>query len=85
MVIWVKFTDSSPFYFADSYNVDIHPCHLLFDHFQFTLIHVPNIPGSYAVLLFIALDFTSTSSHIHNGYCFCFGCVSSFFLELVLQ
>ena len=35
MVIWVKFTHSSPFQFADSYNVDIHSCHLLFDHFQF--------------------------------------------------
>ena len=26
--------------FADSYNVDIHSCHLLFDHFQFALIHL---------------------------------------------
>ena len=26
--------------------VDIHSCHLLFDHFQFTLIHGPNISGS---------------------------------------
>ena len=40
--------------------------HLLFDHFQFALIHGPNIPGSYAVLFFIALDFTSITSHIHN-------------------
>ena len=37
-----------------------------FDHFQFTLIHGPNIPGSYAILLFIALDFTSITSHIYN-------------------
>ena len=36
------------------------------DHFQFALIHGPNIPGSYAILLFTALDFTSTTSHIHN-------------------
>ena len=27
--------------------------HLLFDHFQFTLIHGPNIPVSYAVLFFL--------------------------------
>ena len=31
-----------------------------------TLIHGPNIPGSYAILFFIASDFTSISSHIHN-------------------
>ena len=41
-------------------------CHLLFDHFQFALIHGPNIPGSYAILLFTALDFTSIPSHIHS-------------------
>ena len=41
-------------------------CHLLFDHFQFTLIHVPNIPGSYAILLFTASGFASITSHIHN-------------------
>ena len=28
-----------------------------FDHFQFTLIHGPNIPGSYVLLSFTALDF----------------------------
>ena len=28
--------------------------------------HEPNIPGSYAILLFTALDFTSFISHIHN-------------------
>ena len=28
---------------------------LMFDHFQFVLIHGPNIPGSYAILLFTAL------------------------------
>ena len=44
--------------------------HLLFDHFQNTLIHGPNIPGFYAILLFIASDFTSISSHIHNWVLF---------------
>ena len=29
-------------------------------------IHVPNIPSSYAILFFIASDFTSITSHIHN-------------------
>ena len=37
-----------------------------FDHFQFALIHGPNIPGSYATLFFTASDFTSITSHIHN-------------------
>ena len=57
MVILVKFAHSGPFQFTDS-------CYLLFDHFQFTLIHGPNIPGSCAILFFTALDFTSTTSHI---------------------
>ena len=30
------------------------------------LIHGPTIPGSYAILLFTALDFTSITSHIHK-------------------
>ena len=59
--------------------------HLLFDHFQFTLIHGPNIPGSYEILLFIASDLASITSHITTGCCFCFGSVSSFFLELFLH
>ena len=41
-----------------------HSYHLLFD--QFTLIHGTNIPGSYAILLFISSDFTSITSHIYN-------------------
>ena len=40
--------------------------HLLLDHFQFTLIHGPNIPGSYAILFFTASDFISITNHIHN-------------------
>ena len=43
---------------------------ILFDHFQFTLIHGPNIPGSYAILLFIALDLAFITSHIHNWVLF---------------
>ena len=42
----------------------MHSCHLLFDHFQFPLIHGPNIPG--AVLLFTASELASITSHIHN-------------------
>ena len=45
-------------------------CHLLFDHFQFALIHGPNIPDTYAILLFIASDLASITSHIHNWVLF---------------
>ena len=55
---------------ADSLNVDVHSCHLWFDHFPFTLIHEPNIPGSYVILLFTALDFASITSHVHNWVLF---------------
>ena len=41
-----------------------HSCHLLLDHFQFTLIHGPNIPSSYAILFFTASDFTVTTRYI---------------------
>ena len=50
--------------------VAVHACHLLFDRFQFALIHGPDIPGSCAILLFAALDFTSITSHIHNWVLF---------------
>ena len=58
---------------------------MAFDYLQFALIHGSNIPSSYAILLFTASDFTSITSHIHTGCCFCFGSISSFFLELVLH
>ena len=40
------------------------------DQFQFALIHGPNIPGSYAILLFMASDLASITSHIHNWVLF---------------
>ena len=49
---------------------DVHSRHFLFDHFQFALIHGPNISDSYAIFLFTALDFTSITSHIHNWVLF---------------
>ena len=40
-------------------------------HFQFTLVHGPNIPGSScAILLFTALDLASITSHIYNRVLF---------------
>ena len=41
-----------------------------FDHFQFALIRGPNIPGSYAILLFTASDLASITSPTHNGVLF---------------
>ena len=38
----------------------------LSDWTEFMLIHGHNIPGSYAILVFIVLDFTSITSYIHN-------------------
>ena len=49
------------------------------------LIHRPNIPGSYTVLFFTALNFTSITSHIHPWVLFLFCPVSSFLLELFLH
>ena len=53
-------------------NDDVPSCHLLFDRFQFTLIHGPNIPSSYAILFYTALDFTSITCHNHNWALFSF-------------
>ena len=44
--------------------------HGLFDYFQFVLIHGPNIPGSYAILLFTASGLASITSHIHSWVLF---------------
>ena len=42
----------------------------LSDWTEFMLIHGHNIPGSYAILVFIVLDFTSITSYIHNWVLF---------------
>ena len=41
-----------------------------FDHVQFALTHGPDISGSYAILLFIALSLPSITSPIHNWVLF---------------
>ena len=46
-------------------NADIHSC-----HFQFALIHGPNIPDSYAIFLFTASYLASITSYIHNWVVF---------------
>ena len=61
-----------------------HSCRLLFDHFPFALIHGPNIPAFYAILLFIASDFVSITSHIHNCVLFLL-CLILFILSGVIS
>ena len=70
MVIWVKFTISSPFlaHWFLKCQCSLFPSPVW--PLPFTLIHGPNVPGSYAVLLFTASDFTSITSHIHNWVLF---------------
>ena len=67
MVIWVKFTHSSPFF--------VHwflkcRCSLLVSPVWPLPIHGPNIPGSHAILFFTASHFTFITSHIHNWVLF---------------
>ena len=76
------FAHSHPFYFTDSKDVSDQSCPLLHDLIQFTLIHGPNIPGTYAIFFFIALDFTFTARHIHNCH-FHFVPANLFFLVLI--
>ena len=56
-----------------------------FDHFHFALIHGPDIPGSYAILLFTHWTLLLSPVTSTAGYCFCFGSIPSFFLELFLH
>ena len=58
---------SSPSAFNLSQEQDFPPVSQLFAlGGQFTLIHVLNIPGSYAILFFIVVEFTFITRHIHN-------------------
>ena len=54
--------------------------------FQFTFIHGPHIPGSYSILVFTALDFTSITSHLNNWalflLCLCVIILSGFISPL---
>ena len=43
---------------------------ILFDHFQFALIHGPDIPVSYAILLFTASNVASITSAVHKWMLF---------------
>ena len=58
MVIWINLPISTHF--------SSLICHLLLDHVQFSLIHGPSVPGSYAVLFLKASDFIFITRHIHH-------------------
>ena len=57
----------------------------MFDHFQFTLIHGPSIPGCYANCSLEHQTLLSSPVTSITGHCFHFGSISSFFLELFLH
>ena len=72
--------------YSDSQNVDIHFCHLLFDHFQFTLIHGPNISGSFVIFFFTTSEFYFChESHSQLGIVFALAQPLHFFLESFLH
>jgi len=84
MVIWVN--SPIPVHFSSLIpKMSMFILTMSIDHFQFTLMHVPNIPASYAIFFFTASDFPPTTRHIHNWRCFHFCSASSFLLELFLQ
>ena len=49
-------------------DVDVHLCRVLLHWVQFTLIHGPNILGSYAVLFSTTSDFTFSTRHISTSF-----------------
>ena len=62
MVIWIKLPILAHFSSLIP-KMSVFTLAIPFDRFQFTLIYVP---GSYAILLFTASDFTSVTSHIYS-------------------
>ena len=69
MVIWVKLTHSSPLvrWFLECWH-SLLPSPVW--PLPFALIHGPNTPDSYAILLFTASDLASITSLIHNWVLF---------------
>ena len=66
MIILNEFSHSSPFLVQWFLKCRYSPLTSSVWLLQFTLIHGPNILGSYVILFFTASDFTSITSHIHN-------------------
>ena len=70
MVIWIKFAYFRLFSSLITKISMFTVAMSCFYHFPFTLLHGPNITGSNAMLFFIALDFTSITSRLHNWVLF---------------
>ena len=85
MVIWTKFTHSSPLYFTDFKNVSVHSCHLPLATSNLTCFmdQTFQVPMQYCSLQHQFLLASSVTSTL--GIIFLFGSVSSFFLELFLH
>ena len=66
MVFWIKLSHSHPFWSTDSWDVDVHSCHILLDHIPFSLIHRLDIPGPHVILFFTASDFIFNTRYIHS-------------------
>ena len=66
-------------------GIDVHSCHLLFDHFRFALfMHLTfYVPMQYCSLQYWTLLPSQVIST--TGCCFCCGSISSFFSGLFLQ
>ena len=85
MVIWVKFTHSSPFQFAD----------LRMSTFTLTIscLTTSNLPWFIYLTFQVSMRYCSLQHRTlflspvttTAGYCFCFGSIPSFFLELFLH
>ena len=86
MVIWVKFTHSSPFYFADSLR-------MLTFTLAISCLNTSNLPWFMDLTFQVPMQYCSLQHQIlllspvtsTAGYCFCFGSIPSLFLELFLH
>ena len=85
MVIWVKFTIPVHFSFLIPKILMFTPAISCLTTSNLHWFHGPNIPGSYAVLLLQHQTLLPSPVTSTTGYCFCFGSIFSFFLELFLH
>ena len=66
IAIWIKFTISIHFSSLIPKTLMFTVAISCLTTSSITLIHRPNIPGSYVILFFMALNFTLTTTYIHN-------------------
>ena len=71
-------------YEITNFQVHISVLLIILTLLYIALIHGPNIPGSYAILLFTASDFASITSHTYNWVLFLL-CLYLFILSGVIS